>query len=132
MFLLFLPLVAAGCAAAWLLSDFGIRLVGGNGYAEAVPVFRCLIPVLFFSFFALLLGWPALGAIDRIAETSRSTVYALCFQLLGLLALQCSGHYSLMAVAVLRSITEAVLCGIRGAYVWKNRGEFADMKGADK
>lgn len=132
MFLLFLPVVAAGCAAAWLLSGFGIRLVGGNGYAEAVPVFRCLIPVLFFSFFALLLGWPALGAIDRIAETSRSTVYALCFQLLGLLALQCSGHYSLMAVAVLRSITEAVLCGIRGAYVWKNRGEFADMKGADK
>ena len=132
MLRLFLPVVTAGCAAAWFLADFGIRLIGGDGYAEAVPVFRCLIPVLFFSFFALLLGWPALGAIDRNAETSRSTVYALSFQLLGLLALLCSGHYSLMAVAVLRSITEVVLCGIRGVYVWKNRGEFADIKGADK
>ena len=57
--------------------DFGIVLIGGKAYAPAARIFRYLIPVLFFSFFALLFGWPTLGAIDRNAETSRSTVYAL-------------------------------------------------------
>ena len=88
---LFLPLVLAGCIAAYFLADFGIMLIG-KGYAPAARIFRYLIPVLFFSFFAMLFGWPTLGAIDRNAETSRSTVYALSFQVLGLLALLCTGY----------------------------------------
>jgi PST family polysaccharide transporter len=126
---LFLPLVLAGCAAAYFLVDFGIVLIGGKAYAPAARIFRYLIPVLFFSFFALLFGWPTLGAIDRNAETSRSTVYALSFQVLGLLALLLTGCYSLVAVAILRSATEAVLCGIRMLYIRKNIHAFADMGG---
>lgn len=126
---LFLPLVLAGCIAAYFLADFGIMLIGGKGYAPAARIFRYLIPVLFFSFFAMLFGWPTLGAIDRNAETSRSTVYALSFQVLGLLALLCTGYYSLVAVAILRSVTEAVLCGIRMFYIRKNIRSFADMGG---
>lgn len=126
---LFLPLVLAGCIAAYFLADFGITLIGGKGYAPAARIFRYLIPVLFFSFFAMLFGWPTLGAIDRNAETSRSTVYALSFQVLGLLVLLCTGYYSLVAVAILRSVTEAVLCGIRMLYIRKNIRSFADIGG---
>lgn len=126
---LFLPLVLAGCAAAYFLADFGIVLIGGKAYAPAARIFRYLMPVLFFSFFALLFGWPTLGAIDRNVETSRSTVYALSFQVLGLLALLLTGCYSLVAVAILRSATEAVLCGIRMLYIRKNIHAFADMGG---
>ena len=55
---LFLPLVLTGCIAAYFLADFGIMLIGGKGYAPAARIFRYLIPVLFFSFFAMLFGWP--------------------------------------------------------------------------
>ena len=127
---LFLPLVLAGCAAAYFLADFGIVLMGGQAYAPAARIFRYLIPVLFFSFFALLFGWPTLGAIDCNAETSRSTVYALSFQVLGLLALLWTGCYSLVAVALLRSATEVVLCGIRMLYIRKNIHAFADRGGS--
>lgn len=126
---LFLPLVLAGCIAAYFLADFGITLIGGKAYAPAAHIFRYLIPVLFFSFFAMLFGWPTLGAIDCNAETSRSTVYALSFQVLGLLALLVTGCYSLAAVAILRSVTEAVLCGVRMFYVRKNISNFADIGG---
>ena len=127
---LFLPLVLAGGAAAYFLADFGIVLMGGQAYAPAARIFRYLIPVLFFSFFALLFGWPTLGAIDCNAETSRSTVYALSFQVLGLLALLWTGCYSLVAVALLRSATEVVLCGIRMLYIRKNIHAFADRGGS--
>ena len=40
------------------------RPMGGQAYAPAARIFRYLIPVLFFSFFALLFGWPTPGAID--------------------------------------------------------------------
>lgn len=126
---LFLPLVLAGCVAAYFLADFGITLIGGKDYAAAARIFRYLIPVLFFSFFALLFGWPTLGAIDCNAETSRSTVYALLFQVLGLLVLLCTGCYSLIAVAILRSATEFLLCGIRVLYIRKNIHAFADRGG---
>lgn len=126
---LFLPIVLAGCTAAWFLADFGIVLIGGKAYAPAAKIFRYLIPVLFFSFFALLFGWPTLGAIDRNAETSRSTVYALSFQVIGLLVLLCTGCYSLIAVAILRSATEFILCGIRVLYIRKNIHAFADRRG---
>ena len=38
---LFLPLVLAGCIAAYFLADFGIMLIGGKGYAPAARIFRC-------------------------------------------------------------------------------------------
>ena len=126
---LFLPLVLVGCVATYFLADFGIVLIGGEDYAPAASIFRYLIPVLFFSFFALLFGWPTLGAIDCNAETSRSTVYALFFQVVGLLALLCTGCYSLVAVALLRSATEAVLCTIRIFYIRKNISAFTAMRG---
>jgi len=49
---------------------------------------------------------------------------------LGLLALLWTGCYSLVAVALLRSATEVVLCGIRMLYIRKNIHAFADRGGS--
>lgn len=126
---LFLPVVSLGCVAAWFLAEFGITLIGGAEYAAAASVFRRLIPVLFFSFFALLFGWPTLGAIDKNAQTSKTTIFSLLFQVAGMLVLAVSGQYTLYNVAILRSVTEFVLWLSRFCYFIKFRQEFADYRG---
>ena len=68
---LFLPLVLAGCAAAYFLADFGIVLMGGQAYAPAARIFRYLIPVLFFSFFALSKYCSNVGSVSPF-ESFRS------------------------------------------------------------
>ena len=126
---LFLPLVFIGCAAAWLLSDFGITLIGGKAYLPAADLFRKLVPLLFFSFFSVLFGWPTLGAVDLNAETSRTTVSAVLFQISGLVLLILFHIYSLTSIAVVRDLSEAVLFGLRFRCFWRNRWRFSDYEG---
>ena len=48
---------------------------------------RCLVPVLFFSFPAMLFGWPVLGAIGKVKENTKTTISAALVQIAGLAAL---------------------------------------------
>lgn len=125
---LFLPLIAVGCVLAWFLAEFGLTLIGGHQYTAAAPVFRRLIPVLFISFFSLLFGWPTLGAIDKNAQTSKTTVGSVLFQIAGLALLILSGTYTLITVAILRSCTELVLFLLRFRYFCMYRHEFVDYR----
>lgn len=122
------PFLVVGCIAAYYLAEFGLTLIGGTGYSIAAPVFRRLIPVLFFSFFSLLLGWPSLGAIDKNLQTSKTTIYSVVFQIAGLIVLFLTDNFTLFSVAVLRSLTEIVLCSLRFSYVVKYRKEFNNGK----
>lgn len=65
----------------------------------------------------------------RLYHLVKRVFDAVC-ALLGLLALLWTGCYSLVAVALLRSATEVVLCGIRMLYIRKNIHAFADRGGS--
>ena len=122
---LFLPLVAIGCAAAYLFADVGMYILGGEEYLAAAPVFRRLTPVLFFGFPGVLFGWPALGAIGKAKEATASTVAAILFQAAILCALDLAGGFTLGNVAAARSATEALFFAMRLYFVWRHRGLFA-------
>ena len=68
---IFMPVVVAGCLVVLIFTEPILTIAGGDKYAAAVPVMRCLVPVLFFSFPAMLFGWPVLGAIGRSRKTQR-------------------------------------------------------------
>ncbi len=123
--LIFMPIIIIGCVLCILLSSFVVTFIGGPQYSDAAPVFRVLVPVLFFSFPGMLFGWPALGPIGRNKETTMSTIIASVFQVFGLLLLILMGKFTLISVAVLRDITEAVLMIIRVSLCYKYRNEFS-------
>ena len=83
-----------------------------------------LIPILFFSFPAQIYGWPTLGAIGKVRETTVSTVIAASVQVAGLLILIITDSFALIPLAILRGGTEAILLGIRMWTVYKNKKEF--------
>ena len=129
---IFMPLIVCGCIFTVVVAKYVLMIVSGAEYAAAAPVLRWLTPVLFFSFYSYVLGYPALGAIDRIAEVTKSTVISALFLIAGLAAMILFNRFEVILVAILRTVAEACLAGIRAWYCWKYRNEFAAGTGSAK
>lgn len=121
---LFMPIVTLGCVACFIFSDFALLVIGGQDYVVATPIFRCLIPILFFSFPAQLYGWPTLGAAGLEKQTTASTIIAACVQVVGLVALIVANTMTLYTIAILKCFVEFVLMAIRMFITYKNRKKF--------
>ena len=122
--LFFLPFLLIGCLFTFFMSGWILHIVAGEKYQMAAETLKYLVSVLFFSFFAMLLGWPTLGAIGKAKEVMITTVTAAAFQVLGLLLLVVSNRFNLITIAILRSVTEFVLAVTRKIYCEKYRNEF--------
>ena len=120
----FMPIVALGCVLSFFMARVALIVIGGDEYAEAYPLLRWLIPILFFSFPAQIYGWPTLGAIGKVRETTASTLIAASVQVAGLFALIITDTFALIPLAILRGVTEAILLGVRMWTVYKNKNEF--------
>ncbi|MBR4682671.1 MAG: oligosaccharide flippase family protein [Elusimicrobiaceae bacterium] len=125
LFLIFMPLVGAGCVICYWGAPLLITIAAGDKYMAAVPIFRLLLPVLFLGFPAMLCGWSTLGAIGKIRQTTLTTVISACTQCAGLGILILGGMFTVPMVAVVRDITESVLLGTRVSLVIKYRKEFS-------
>ena len=84
---LMLPILLLGCTLAYFLARPVMLILGGESYLNAVPVFRLLIPVLFFGFFSIIFGWPTLGAIGKEKEVTISTVSSIIINIILLIVL---------------------------------------------
>lgn len=118
---IFTPIIIIGCICFYLLSDTILMILGGEQYTNAKNVLRLLIPVLFFGFYAILLGWPTLGAIGKEKETTISTIISISVHIVLLLILVCTNSFNLISIAIVRSLTEFILFGIRLFFVYKNK-----------
>lgn len=121
----FLPVVTIGCIIVMVFAKPILVIAGSSKYAAAAPVMRCLVPVLFFSFPAMLFGWPTLGAIGKAKENTKTTLAAAAVQLIGLGILIVTDRFEIMLVALLKSFTEICLMLFRLRYCWKFRDEFS-------
>lgn len=110
---IFFPIVVVGCILAFFLAEPGFMLLGGEAYLPAVPIFRILIPTLFFGFFAIIYGLPALGAIGKTKETTLSTIISIVVYIGLLFGLVVTNSFTLIHVAIVRSITEFILFATR-------------------
>ena len=122
--LIFMPIVTAGCIICFVFADFAMLVVGGEKYLEAAELFRYFVPILFFSFPAQIYGWPTLGAIGQVKETTISTIIAALLQVVGIVFLVLINQFTLVHLAVLRLITEASLMGVRMLITYRNKNAF--------
>lgn len=124
LLLVFMPCVIFGCLFTWIFAEDIVRIINGPNYDEASEVLRYLVPVLFFSFPGMLIGWPALGAIDKASDVTKTTVFSCIFQLAGLFLLILCNQFTLHMISILRDMTEAVLFGTRFVYLIKYKKYF--------
>lgn len=114
--LLALPAVLIGTIAFCLLSNFIMLVLGGEQYLAGSWVLVWVSPLLVFSFFGMLFGWPVLGAVGKVAEVTNSTVASALFCIAALLLASFGGVADLHAICVIRCLTEAILFGTRFYY----------------
>lgn len=125
LLMIFMPIVFAGSAFSIVVAPYVLQIVGGKQYVAATPLFRLLVPVLTFSFPAVVLGWPTLGVLNKAAQVTKTTILSAIVQLGGLLGLIVTGRFTVLWIAVFRCITELVLLVSRGWCCWKFRREFS-------
>ncbi len=125
--LLIMPIVTLGCAVCFIFSDFALSVVGGYNYAVASPIFRCLVPILFFSFPAQLYGWPTLGAVGLVKQTTISTIISACLQIAGLVILIVTNSMTLYSIAILKCLVEFSLAAIRIIITYSNKKLFTGV-----
>lgn len=121
---IFVPIVFIGCVICYFLAPLIIYISVGSKYTKVVPIFRLLIPVLLFSFPAMLCGWPTLGAIGKVRQTTLTTIISALTQCIGLSVLIVGGVFTLPLVAIVRNITEGVLFSMRVSFVIKYKRDF--------
>ena len=124
----FLPIVILGCIAAYFLAGLGLMILGGEEYLKAVPVFRILIPTLFFGFLAIIFGWPTLGAIGKSKETTLTTICSIIVNIVLLFILIITNSFTLINIAIVRSVTEVVLFATRYYFFRKYRYLFSENR----
>lgn len=113
-----IPVVVIGTAAFALLSDIVMQVVGGPDYVDGAYVVAMVSPVLFFSFPAILLGFPVLAAVGWVRALTVSSLIPAVFHIVGLFLIAVGGWFSIAAVAILRCCTEAVLMASRVLFVF--------------
>lgn len=121
---IFIPFITIGCLIVYFASDSLLKIIGGVQYVNAAPLFRWLVPLLFISFPTMLFGWPVLGAIGRSRETTITTVITAVIQIAGLFVLIVFNQFSLINLAILRALTESIMCALRLYYCYKYRSDF--------
>ncbi|MBQ7346632.1 MAG: oligosaccharide flippase family protein [Clostridia bacterium] len=121
---IFMPIVTIGCIFSFFVAKYALLIVGGEKYVDATTLFRWMIPILFFSFPAQLYGWPTLGAIGKVKETTASTIIAAVTQIIGLVLLILFNQFNLISLAILRFSTEAILMIVRMTVTYKNKKLF--------
>lgn len=114
--MLALPAVLLGTVLFCILSNLIMLVLGGEQYLAGSWVLVWVSPLLFFSFFGMLFGWPVLGAVGKVADVTKSTVMSAVFCITTLLLVSFTGLADLRAICIIRSLTEALLFGLRFYY----------------
>ena len=103
-------------------------ILGGEQFVGGSYVVAMVSPVLWFSYPAMLLGFPVLAAVGQVRQLTVSSTVSALFHILGLAFLAFGGWLTIANVAVLRCLTEAVMLGLRVFYVARYFGEHDDGK----
>lgn len=121
---IFTPIVAMGSIMVAIFAGVGLGILGGKKYADAVPILRILTPCLFFGFLAIMIGWPALGAIDKNKEATITTIISTLVHIALLGVLIATNMFTLTNIAIVRVFADLCLFATRYYYLRKNRKLF--------
>lgn len=117
--LLLMPVILLGTVGLFYLAEPIIMLMAGQEYMDAIPIFRVFLPVVFITLPVYLMGFPVLGAMNRMKDANLSVIAAALYHIIGLLVLYYTGNCTFISVALLTCSTELVLLIYRGICVHK-------------
>lgn len=122
----FVPLLILGGMITFWGSNIIMFIIGGEKYVSAAIYLRESVPLLIISFFSILCGWPLLGAINKVKETTLTTTITALLQVLGIFILILCHQFTIENLIIVRTLTELFLALSRISFVRKFRVLFMD------
>lgn len=122
-FIMIVPM-SIGCCAVLFRAERLMSIIGGINYAEAGYILKLLLPAFVFSFYSMIYGWPVLGAVGKIKETTTTTIVASIIQIMGIGILIVSNNFCLFGLAICCSISETLLLVFRYVIYLRNKNFF--------
>lgn len=113
LYLACFPILLTGTIAFFFLSKQVMWILGGDEYLGGSYVLAILSPIVIFSFYVQLSGWPSLGAVGKVKELTGTTIAAMTFHILELGLLAAFTNYDLWLVAAARVLSEGVMALLR-------------------
>ena len=97
----------------FFFGDGIMSLVGGESYAPAGSVLTLLLPVMVFSFYSMLYGWPVLGVFGSSREVTLTTIGAAVLQIACVAIVIATGQLNLTTLALCCGLSEFFLLASR-------------------
>ncbi|WP_412142318.1 oligosaccharide flippase family protein [Limosilactobacillus reuteri] len=119
--IIFIPLCFLGAVVTYFGADLILLIIGGNKYVPAAVYLRECIPLFIITFFNIITGWPLLGAIGKIKETTFTTIIGSILQLLLLLVLGLTGNFSIDSLLIVFTSTTFIMTMMKVYYAYKYR-----------
>lgn len=108
------PIIIFGCVVMFILAEPIIRIVCGEGYEQAIPVFRAMLPLVIISLPTFLFGYPVLGALGKVKVANTSVMIGSVFHVVGLVVLYfILNKLNFITITLLTVCTELIVFGIR-------------------
>lgn len=123
--LMTIPMVI-GTIAVMVFGEDIMVIIGGENYEYAGTILKFLLPVIVVSFYSMLYGWPVLGAINKVKQTTVSTVIAAVIQIIGILLIYVCSSFNLISLAICCCVSEIALLIIRLIIFKRNRKLFSN------
>lgn len=123
--LFFIPLLIMGSIVVYFGSNIILLIVGGTKYSYSARYLRECIPLLVISFFSILFGWPLLGAIGKVRQTTFSTVLTSIIQVVGILLLYVFHAFTIDYLILIRTVTELFMAVLRLGFAYKYKSNFS-------
>lgn len=102
-------------------SDAIIKIIGGNDYLPGVYVFYWLSPTIVFSFYAMLYGWPVLGAKGYTGKVASATIVSSICCLFSIILIALVSNINLIIICLIRCGSEFILMILRMFWCFKFR-----------
>ncbi len=120
----FMPIILVGSTITYFAGDWLVTLVFGDAYIFSSTIIKWLIPTIIFSFPALLYGWPCMSVIGKEKVNILITTVGAVLQIIAILTMLILDQFSLIYLAIIRSVTEIFVAVVRVIIVYRNRRLF--------
>jgi len=107
--LVLMPLIIIGSGILFFLTPFIINVLAGSNYLGSIVIFRLMIPLIIITLPLYILGYPVLGAMNKMKEANLSVIYASLFHLSILTILFVLNNINFTTVIILTFFSESFI-----------------------
>jgi PST family polysaccharide transporter len=123
---LVMPILTLGCVFCFIFAEPVVTFIFGEKYANAAPIFRVMIPIIWLTLPNYVVAFPILTPLGCAKQSNLACLYGGILHILQFAILFATDNVTVFSVAVIALITETFVFIYRLSFVFIHRKEFKE------